>query len=92
MILLAVVSRNVALLDQPEQLALELDGIDTSSIPVELGRRKMVGGQEDMIVNVAPNMVGGHCQSKRSRWRKGHNQLGAGHAQTPPVPLFQLLP
>ena len=28
-------------------------GLDTRDILVELGRRKMVGGQEDMIVDVA---------------------------------------
>lgn len=32
-------------------------GIDTREILVELGRRKMVGGQEDMIVDVALDMV-----------------------------------
>lgn len=32
-------------------------GIDTRSILVELGRRKMVGGQEDMIVDVALDMI-----------------------------------
>ncbi|RYY27081.1 MAG: 4-hydroxy-2-oxovalerate aldolase [Sphingomonadales bacterium] len=32
-------------------------GIDTRAILVELGRRKMVGGQEDMIVDVALDMV-----------------------------------
>ncbi len=32
-------------------------GIDTRSILVELGRRKMVGGQEDMIVDVALDMM-----------------------------------
>ena len=37
-------------------------GIDTRTILVELGRRKMVGGQEDMIVDVALDMLNG--QSK----------------------------
>ena len=32
-------------------------GLDTRSILVELGKRKMVGGQEDMIVDVALDMV-----------------------------------
>lgn len=32
-------------------------GIDTREILVELGRRKMVGGQEDMIVDVALDMA-----------------------------------
>jgi len=32
-------------------------GLDTRAILVELGRRKMVGGQEDMIVDVALDMV-----------------------------------
>jgi 4-hydroxy 2-oxovalerate aldolase len=34
-------------------------GLDTRAILVELGRRKMVGGQEDMIVDVALDMVNG---------------------------------
>src|SRR4029453_4668877 len=33
--------------------AAETYGLDTRTILVELGRRKMVGGQEDMIVEVA---------------------------------------
>lgn len=34
-------------------------GLDTRSILVELGRRKMVGGQEDMIVDVALDILSG---------------------------------
>jgi len=32
-------------------------GLDTRAILIELGRRKMVGGQEDMIVDVALDMI-----------------------------------
>ena len=44
-------------------------GLDTRSILVELGRRKMVGGQEDMIVDVALDMVSG---ADRQANRKRH--------------------
>jgi 4-hydroxy 2-oxovalerate aldolase len=37
--------------------ASETYGIDTREILLELGRRKMVGGQEDMIVDVALDMI-----------------------------------
>jgi 4-hydroxy 2-oxovalerate aldolase len=37
--------------------ASELYGIDTRDILMELGARRMVGGQEDMIVDVALDMV-----------------------------------
>ncbi len=37
--------------------AAEDYGLDTGEILIELGRRKMVGGQEDMIVDVALDMV-----------------------------------
>jgi 4-hydroxy 2-oxovalerate aldolase len=37
--------------------AAETYGLDTRTILIELGRRKMVGGQEDMIVDVALDMV-----------------------------------
>lgn len=37
--------------------AARIHGLDTRDILVELGRRKMVGGQEDMIVDVALDMI-----------------------------------
>ncbi|WP_075256582.1 4-hydroxy-2-oxovalerate aldolase [Herbaspirillum camelliae] len=37
--------------------AAEKFGLDTRAILIELGKRKMVGGQEDMIVDVALDMV-----------------------------------
>ena len=37
--------------------AAEMYGIDTRTILVELGRRRMVGGQEDMIVDVALDLI-----------------------------------
>jgi len=39
------------------ETAAETYGLDTREILVELGRRRMVGGQEDMIVDVALDMI-----------------------------------
>jgi 4-hydroxy 2-oxovalerate aldolase len=41
--------------------AAEEHGLDTRAILVELGKRKLVGGQEDMIVDVALDMVKGRA-------------------------------
>jgi len=38
--------------------ASETHGIDTRDILIELGKRRMVGGQEDMIVDVALDLAG----------------------------------
>ena len=42
-------------------------GLDTRSILVELGKRKMVGGQEDMIVDVTLDMLNEARSEKQSR-------------------------
>jgi 4-hydroxy 2-oxovalerate aldolase len=42
-------------------------GMDTRDILVELGRRKMVGGQEDMIVDVALDMARSRDHAAASR-------------------------
>src|SRR4029077_13643941 len=41
-------------------------GIDTRTILVELGRRRMVGGQEDMIVDVTLDLVRAQGTSLRT--------------------------
>jgi 4-hydroxy 2-oxovalerate aldolase len=53
-----------------ERVAAE-HGLDTRSILVELGRRKMVGGQEDMIVDVALDMLAGASTDTSKARRAG---------------------
>ena len=47
--------------------AAEIYGIDVRTILVELGRRRMVGGQEDMIVDVALDLVKAREQASANR-------------------------
>ncbi|MDB5695018.1 MAG: 4-hydroxy-2-oxovalerate aldolase 3 [Sphingomonas bacterium] len=49
-----------------EKAALDY-GVDTREVLVELGRRRMVGGQEDMIVDVALDIVAQRSVSGRER-------------------------
>ena len=50
------------------ETASEKYGIDTREILVELGERRMVGGQEDMIVDVALDLV---AEQKKAAAKKG---------------------
>ena len=45
--------------------AAERFGLDTRDIIVELGRRKVVVGQEDMILGLAAEMAGVQAQEER---------------------------
>ncbi|MDP9086291.1 MAG: 4-hydroxy-2-oxovalerate aldolase, partial [Pseudomonadota bacterium] len=42
-------------------------GVDTRAIRVELGRRRMVGGEEDMIVEVALDLAGAAAGNEAPR-------------------------
>lgn len=44
-------------------------GIDTRTILMELGRRRMVGGQEDMIVDVALDLLAARAEGAQARRR-----------------------
>lgn len=48
------------------ETASKLYGIETREILVELGKRKMVGGQEDMIVDVALDLL----KAKEQNWQE----------------------
>jgi 4-hydroxy 2-oxovalerate aldolase len=54
------------------EVAASKYGLKTVDILVELGRRKMVGGQEDMIVDVALDLLK----------RVGHEQMHAEPAMS----------
>ena len=43
----------------PEIVARKLEGLKTSEESIELGRRRLVGAQEDMIVDVAIDIARG---------------------------------
>ena len=47
--------------------AADLYGLDTREILVEVGRRKLVGGQEDMIVDVALDVLRTRAESEGGR-------------------------
>jgi 4-hydroxy 2-oxovalerate aldolase len=53
-----------------EKAALDY-GLDTRAVLIELGRRRMVGGQEDMIVDVALDMVAQGKGRVRTESRSG---------------------
>lgn len=48
------------------EVAAQKYGLKTVDILVELGRRRMVGGQEDMIVDVALDLLKGHAHAADS--------------------------
>jgi hypothetical protein len=45
-------------------------GVDTKDILIELGRRRIVGGQEDMIIDVAIELAGPRASARPSRTRR----------------------
>ncbi|NNV08040.1 4-hydroxy-2-oxovalerate aldolase [Geobacillus sp. C56-T2] len=51
------------------QRAARMFGIDVRDILIELGRRKVVGGQEDMIVDVAAEMARQKATVGEGEWR-----------------------
>jgi 4-hydroxy 2-oxovalerate aldolase len=51
-------------------------GLDVRTILLELGRRKMVGGQEDMIVDVALDLL---KAKNAASAQGGDKELPAGH-------------
>ena len=49
------------------ETAAEKHDLDTRQLLVELGRRRMVGGQEDMIVDVALDLVNERDEEKQQK-------------------------
>lgn len=56
--------------------AAETHDLDVRTILIELGRRRMVGGQEDMIVDVALDLVRAREAVARGAWRSHGQNLG----------------
>ncbi|MGG1559453.1 4-hydroxy-2-oxovalerate aldolase [Geobacillus thermoleovorans] len=50
------------------QRTAQMFGLDARDILIELGRRKIVGGQEDMIVDVAAEMVRQKAAVEEGKW------------------------